>query len=96
MIASYFNDHTAKPCGVCDNCLRNKKLLITTEEFKAISGAIKKSIKEKPMSSEMLLQQLASFPENKIWKVLTFLREENIIFVNTNGWIEEVRSKKMV
>lgn len=96
MIASYFNDHTAKPCGVCDNCLRNKKLLISTDEFNAISGAIKESIKEKPVSSGMILQQLASFPENKIWKVLTFLREENIISVNTNGLIEEVRSKKIV
>ena len=27
MIATYFNDYNVKRCGVCDNCLREKKII---------------------------------------------------------------------
>jgi len=33
MISFYFNGSNLPPCGVCDNCLKNKNAIISTEEF---------------------------------------------------------------
>ncbi len=87
MIAVYFNDYTLKRCGVCDNCLRDKKIIIPGEEFKAISVEIKKITGEKSASLSYLFQKLASFNQNKIMKVLTYLQEENEVKVSQEGFI---------
>ena len=42
MIADYFNDQDVKRCGICDNCIRDKQIIITTEEFNAIKEGISK------------------------------------------------------
>jgi ATP-dependent DNA helicase RecQ len=34
-IASYFGDTAAKPCGICDNCLREKNTKLPKAEFEA-------------------------------------------------------------
>ena len=88
MIGTYFNDDKISACGICDNCLRNKKIIITSEEFNAISGQIKKEIYQNPISSSDLFQKLIPFRENKIWKVLTFLQEEKVISINSEGLIK--------
>lgn len=41
MISFYFNSSNLPPCGVCDNCLKNKNAIISTEEFNTISSQIK-------------------------------------------------------
>jgi ATP-dependent DNA helicase RecQ len=88
MIGNYFDDHELLPCGVCDNCLHNKKVIISNEEFNSISMAIKKICNTHPVSSQSLFAQLSSFKENKIWKVLNFLQEENSIVVDREGMIK--------
>src|SRR5579871_4485790 len=35
-IANYFGDGNAKPCGVCDNCLRQKNISLTEDELDKI------------------------------------------------------------
>jgi len=90
MIGTYFNDDKISACGICDNCLRNKKIIITSEEFNAISGQIKKEIYQNPISSSDLFQKLIPFRENKIWKVLTFLQEEKVISINSEGLIKGI------
>ena len=90
MIGAYFNDTKISACGICDNCLKNKKITITTEEFNTISGLIKKEIFQHPISPSDLFRKLTSFRENKIWKVLTFLQEENVISINSEGLIKGI------
>ncbi|MDQ2863062.1 MAG: RecQ family ATP-dependent DNA helicase [Bacteroidota bacterium] len=87
MMATYFNDHNPKRCGVCDNCLRENSIIITKEEFEEIQVGIKTSINKKPVNSAQLINQLSDFKTNKIWKVLRFLQEENIVSVNEDGFI---------
>jgi ATP-dependent DNA helicase RecQ len=87
MIGRYFNDQNIVACRVCDNCLRNQKLNISTEEFNSISSEIKKICFEQPVSKTNLLRKLSTVKENKISKVLTFLQEENLITVNDEGLI---------
>ncbi|MEO5908111.1 MAG: ATP-dependent DNA helicase RecQ [Ginsengibacter sp.] len=88
MIGSYFDDHDLHPCGVCDNCLRNKRIVISNEEFNSISEGIKRICNNNFVSSQTLFAQLSGFKENKIWKVLKFLQEENSIVVNQGGLIK--------
>jgi len=88
MIGKYFNDSQVPLCGVCDNCLQNEKLKISNEDFKTISSAIKEISNNKPTNQSEIFHQLVSFSENKVRKVLTFLQEENTIFINKEGLIE--------
>jgi ATP-dependent DNA helicase RecQ len=87
MIATYFNDLNSKRCGICDNCLNEKNLSITKEEFEKIKEGIKNSISEKPASSKQLLHQMQEFKQNKILKILHFLQEENIVSITEDGFI---------
>ncbi|HEY8661652.1 MAG TPA: ATP-dependent DNA helicase RecQ [Hanamia sp.] len=87
IIAAYFNDHNVKRCGVCDNCIRDKKIIITNEEYNAIKDGVKKIISANPVSLTQLFQELPSFNQNKIKKILNFLQEENEVKVSTDGSI---------
>ncbi|HUZ61707.1 MAG TPA: ATP-dependent DNA helicase RecQ [Hanamia sp.] len=88
MIAFYFNDLNVRECGVCDNCLRNKEIVLSNEDFNSISAEIKKSSSKIPVSYADLYQKLSFFKENKIRKVLIFLQEENIITIDNDGMIQ--------
>ncbi|HEY5368373.1 MAG TPA: ATP-dependent DNA helicase RecQ [Hanamia sp.] len=87
LIASYFNDFKIAPCGICDNCLKSKRITITNEEFDIISTFIKKESSLAPVAPADLLRKLNAFGEKKIWKVLNFLQEENRVYVNKAGLI---------
>lgn len=88
MIASYFNDLTVKRCGICDNCLHEKNITITKEEFEKIKEGIKSSISAKPANSKQLIRAMQNFKQNKILKILHFLQEENIISITEDGFIK--------
>lgn len=88
MIGRYFNDHNLHLCSVCDTCLRSKNIKLSSEEFQAISIAIKKISSETALSSAQLFEQLSSFKENNIRKVLNFLQEEHMIIVDKEGLIK--------
>lgn len=88
MIGNYFNDFDLLPCGICDNCLQNQETSISTDEFKAISSAIKELCYNEPMRQPEIFQQLSSFQEKRIRKVLFFLQQENTISVKEDGLIE--------
>ena len=88
MIANYFNDQNVKRCGVCDNCIRDKKIVISTEEFNRISDGIKNIIKEHDASLLQLFQKLPAFNQNKIRNILNFLQEENKVSISQDGLIK--------
>ena len=87
MIAGYFNDKI-KRCGICDNCLRAKRLEISTEEFNNISDQIKKIVSVHPLPLVSLFGELPGFNQKKIIKILNFLQEENKISVSAEGLIK--------
>lgn len=90
MISAYFSGQHLPPCGICDNCLRNKNLFISTEEFNSISMEIKKITKQKAVTSKIIIEGLSPVKEYKIWKVLKFLQEENLVIVNEEGLIKAI------
>ena len=88
MIAAYFNDLNVKRCGICDNCLKEKNITITKEEFEKIKEGIKTSISTRPLNLKQLLPEMHSFKQNKIMKILNFLQEENIVSITEDGFIK--------
>ncbi|MEO8823955.1 MAG: ATP-dependent DNA helicase RecQ [Ginsengibacter sp.] len=91
-IGFYFNGKYLPRCGVCDNCLRDKKEIISSEEFNFISSEIKNIMNTEAATAQIIINHLHGIKENKIWKVLRFLEEEEMITVNKEGILKVVKT----
>lgn len=87
IIGSYFGDDELKNCGVCDNCLNQKGLHVSKEEFEIINHRITDSIKKAPIHSKELMEKLRGIKKEKAWKVIDFLQAENKIELDKAGYV---------
>ena len=85
IIGSYFGDRNIRACGVCDNCLRQKNITLTREEFDALHHRIINMVKYEALHSQDLLKKLNDTKKEKAWKVIEFLQAENKIEVDSTG-----------
>ncbi len=88
IIGTYFGDNNIKPCGVCDNCLRQKATSLTKEEFESLHHRILNMIKYESLHTKVLLQKLNGIKKEKAWKVIDFLQAENKIEMDAGGWVK--------
>ncbi len=86
-IGNYFGDRELKPCGICDNCLKQKATSLTKEEFETLHHRIINIVKYEPLHTRDLLQKLTGIKKEKAWKVLEFLQAENKIEMNDTGLV---------
>ena len=86
-IGSYFGDDKVRACGICDNCLRQKAVRLTNEEFDKIHTSILNITRKKQLNIKELLQELSGIGKEKAWKVIDFLQAENKIEMDSSGWI---------
>jgi ATP-dependent DNA helicase RecQ len=86
-IGSYFGDHELDDCGICDNCLRQRSIHLSKEEFDSINNRIVNSMKDQSIHTKELLQQLKGIKKEKAWKVLHHLHAENKIELDKAGWV---------
>jgi len=89
-IANYFGDENTKPCGVCDNCLRQKNIHLSKEEFENIHQQIGAAVKLNSIDATQLLQGLSGINKEKVWKVINHLQAENKLQVDKNGKVKMV------
>ena len=87
IIGAYFGDSNIPSCNICDNCLRQKRILISKEEFDNIHHRILNTVKYEPLHSRELLLKLGGFKKEKAWKVIEFLEAENKIELDKSGWV---------
>ena len=87
LIGSYFGDHELKDCGICDNCLRQRSVQLSKEEFDNINDRIVSSMKDQSIHTKELLEKLAGINKEKTWKVLRHLQAENKIELDKAGWL---------
>jgi ATP-dependent DNA helicase RecQ len=87
LIGSYFGDRELNDCGICDNCLRQRSIHLSKEEFDSINSRIVNSMKDKSIHTKELLQQLKGIKKEKAWKVLHHLHAENKIELDKAGWV---------
>lgn len=90
-IARYFGDTAVHDCGICDNCLDQKKKPITPAEFKQIETAIREQLQNGIITTPLLLKSLHQWNQEKIWSVLEFLQSERIIVIDEGGKIMNSR-----
>lgn len=87
IIGFYFGDEEIEKCGICDNCLRQKSLVLSKAEFTMISERIIALLKPQPLPTHELLLTLGNLKKEKVWKVLEFLEAENEIEMDRTGWV---------
>jgi len=84
-IAAYFTDAKINACGICDNCINEKVIYISTDEFNSISNQVINLVKEAYISVEEILQSLKPLKKEKIWKVIEYLQAEEKIKTDKDG-----------
>lgn len=87
VIGVYFGDSDIKSCGICDNCLRQKKITLSKEEFTVIHERIKHIMQDDPLEVKDLFNQLQDIKKEKAWKVIEFLQAENKLRIEKDGRI---------
>lgn len=89
IIGKYFGDNDITSCGVCDNCLAQKKASFNNEEFKMVYARIIELIKNEKLRARDLLEKLNDVNQENAWKVLDFLQAEEKITIDTEGILRE-------
>ncbi len=84
-IAGYFTPVKINACGICDNCINEKALHISTEEFNTITTQIMDCTKDQPRSVEEILLHLKTIKKVKTWKVINYLLAEEKIKTDRDG-----------
>ncbi len=84
-IAAYFNDVKINACGICDNCINEKVIYISTEEFNSIMNEIIKLTKETAIPVEEILFAMKGIKKEKTWRVIDFLQAEGKLKTNNEG-----------
>ncbi len=85
MTGKYFGDTAIEKCGVCDNCLRQKQLIISKEEFENIKNRVLQILSKNKKNSTELIQLMTAFKKEKVFKVLEHLHAEKIIQTDAAG-----------
>lgn len=87
LIATYFNAPTNKPCGCCDNCINEKGLVISKEEFESIATSIFQLVRSTALPVKEIQNQLKGVKKEKLWKVINYLQAENKLSVTKEGYL---------
>ena len=85
LTGNYFGDEKMQPCGICDNCLQQKKTSLAAGDFTHIKQSIEYALGAGPLSASDLLLQLKDISKEKAWEVIEFLQAERKIEVNADG-----------
>ncbi len=88
IIGSYFGDNNIRSCGICDNCLKQKALTLSKEEFETLHHRIINLIKYEQLHIKDLLLKLNGIKKEKAWKVIEFLQAENKIEMDETGFVK--------
>ena len=86
-IADYFTDVKIGACGICDNCINEKVVYISAEEFTGISNRIKELTTGDAVLVDDILVGLKGIKKEKAWTVINYLQSENKIKQDKEGRI---------
>lgn len=78
-ISKYFGDTTAMQCGVCDNCIANRKEGSKENTYAYLLAAIKTLLKSGNCHIDVLLKHLKKSKPASVWNILKLLEAELII-----------------
>jgi len=85
VIARYFNDANVKACGICDNCINKKDLIISKEEFELINRHILHFVGQNNVPLKELINKSKQYKKEKLWKVIDYLQAEKKLAFDKEG-----------
>ena len=85
-ISIYFGEEV-KPCGVCDNCLAQKRTSLTPQQFQQVSQSILQLLQQQSHSVQQLLISHQQHRKDHVWEVLRFLEAEQRITINEQNMV---------
>lgn len=85
VIARYFNDENIKACGICDNCINQKDVVITKEEFERINQHILNLVSQNHIPVKELINKSKQYKKEKLWKVMHYLQSEKKLIFDKEG-----------
>lgn len=87
MLLVYFGQNSSEHCGCCDVCVNRRKTELADSEFDDIKAKIKSRLMQKPLQSDQLVIMPGVDPD-KVWKVLRWLEDVEMIGENHDGCLE--------
>ncbi len=84
-IGVYFGDKDINTCGICDNCLKQKRSALSNEEFTRIHQRIVDFIGDDLIEVNTLVEHLQDFRKEKAWKVIEFMQTEDKLRIEKDG-----------
>lgn len=85
IISAYFGDNAVTPCGICDNCLANKRKEITPVEFEQIKNLILQQVSVQPCTKQTLIEACKHYTKKHTATVIDFLLQEGVLTVNSHA-----------
>ncbi len=87
-INEYFGDADTKRCGICDNCLRQKKTGLPAKAFQNIFEQVVQQLSSGPQRPSELLKGIKDVSAEKAWTVINYLVAEQKLLLNAKGEVE--------
>lgn len=94
IIANYFNDQTAKPCGICDHCIEQRRTSLAKPDFQSLQTDITIALSKEPLTLNELKAKLMVNDEQKLWAVIEYLQAEQYLEMSEVGNKGKLRLKK--
>jgi ATP-dependent DNA helicase RecQ len=87
-IGKYFNDTFTNNCGICDNCLKQKKTILKEDFFTQLQQEILEKATEEKISLKELLGHFGNIKKEHFWKAMEYLQKERMITIDDRGIIK--------
>jgi len=91
LIAQYFGEEDASACGICDNCLAQKKTSLSKEEFENIHQRLLKIIETTEVPANRLFHHLHGIHKDKLNQVINYLQAEKKLLIDKDGFVRNGR-----
>jgi ATP-dependent DNA helicase RecQ len=88
LLNDYFGQKNPADCGICDQCLKKKRKVFSSQEFESIYNLIMKSLNESPLKPEELQKNLTNISTQKFWEIFHYLEAENKLSIDENGLVK--------
>lgn len=91
LIGSYFSDEQTQRCGICDNCLKNQKTILTVNEYKKIQEVILNSIPANGIELSLLIKSFTTTEQVAFHEVMQQLIEAKKIQITSQRQVYKLQ-----
>ncbi|MCU0442640.1 MAG: RecQ family ATP-dependent DNA helicase [Bacteroidia bacterium] len=87
-LVAYFNETTARSCGICDICIAQKKAALSAHQLEDLQKQITLLLQTKPLSLQDLVAQFSTLNEENLLQVIRYMMDNDKLRYNKNQLLE--------